>query len=275
MTTTPTDTPPAADDLPDLRPIIASDEAAQAVEEVLAEYAKSSDTSHLGSLTDEELVVLMGGIEAVEPVGQWYPGLGEHPQRVSRATALRSLTSREEVIVTQDAEGDLSARVSRRLMALLRMRFEPVGLSAQSMTRQGPSWYVLRRVGDLWLREVVTAQGFHAFDLVRLDEDEELFFRGILGLLDHTTASSVDGLHQPGGGAPAPGEVMAFLARQRNVTQLALVPPGPDAEPEALVVVVDEQGGTTVGSVEGDGLVYSGAAPQDVLERYRAWRGAW
>ena len=26
--------------------------------------------------------------------------------------------------------------------------------------------------------------------------------------------------------APAPGEVMTFLARQRNVTQLALVPPG-------------------------------------------------
>ncbi|QNF93095.1 hypothetical protein [Janibacter sp. YB324] len=147
MTTMPTDAPPAPDDLPDLRPIIASDDAAQAVHEVLAQYAESADTSHLGSLTDEELVVLMGGIEAVEPVGQWYPGLGEHPQRVSRATALRSLTSREEVIVTQDAEGDLSARVSRRLMALLRMRFEPVGLSAQSMTRQGPSWYVLRRAG--------------------------------------------------------------------------------------------------------------------------------
>ena len=31
----------------------------------------------------------------------------------------------------------------------------------------------------------------------------------------------------------------------------------------------------TVGTVEGDGLVYAGTAPQDVLERYRAWRGAW
>ena len=148
--------PPAPDDLPDLRPIVASDDAAQAVHEVLAQYAESADTSHLGSLTDEEL-----------------------------------------------------------------------------------------------------------------------FFRGILGLLDHATASSVDGLRQPGGGAPAPGEVMTFLARQRNVTQLALVPPGEDAEPEACVVAVDEQGGTTVGAVEGDGLVYAGTAPQDVLERSRAWRGAW
>lgn len=275
--TTPTETLPADPDLeqlPDLRPIIASDQAAEAVAEVLSEYAESTDTSHLGSLTDEELVVLMGGIEAVEPLGQWYPGLGEHPRRVARTTALRSLTSREEVLVAQTAEGDLNARMSRRLMALLRMRFAPVGLSAQAMTRQGPSWYTLRRCEDLWLREVVTPQGLHAFDLVRVDDDEELFIRGFLGLFDRCTASSVKGLSQPGGGAPAPGEVVAFLAKQRHVSQLALV--HPDREhTEAVVVAVDEGGATTLGTTRGDGLVYDGVDPEAVLDRLRSWHASW
>lgn len=272
--TTPTSVEPDADQLPDLRAIITSDDAAEAVQEVLREYSDSPESSHVGSLTDEELVVCTGSLEGAQPSGQWYAGLGEHPQRVARATALRSLTSREEVLVTMHEDGGLSTRVSRRLMALLRLRLEIPLLSAQAMTRQGPAWYVLRRCEDLWLREVVSGQGFHSYDLLRLDDDEELFLRGFMGLLDRNTASSVKHLVQPGGGAPAPGEVVSFLTKQRHVTQLAMVHPGTE-QPEAAVVAVDEQGETTLGTAHGEDVVYDGADPESVLERVRSWRAGW
>lgn len=276
MTSTTATDPSAAqgpEDLPDLGRVIASEEAAEAARAVLAEFEQAEGGYHVGSLTDEELVICTGSPEGAQPMGEWYPGLGEHPQRIARATAYRSLTSREEVMVTMREE-ELDVMVSQRLMGLLRLRHEPALFTAQAMSRQGPAWYVLRRCEGAWLREVVTGHGLHTHDLVRLDDEEELFLRGFTMLLDHNTASGVSGLRQPGGGAAAPGDVVSFLTRQTHVTQVAMVHPGSDAA-AAMVLCVDGDGTTTLGTMEGDGVVYAGAEPDTFLREWRAWRDRW
>lgn len=262
-----------SEELPDLGPVIASDEARSAMQAMLDEFASTDGDYHVGSLTDEELVVCTGSVDGAQPLGQWFSGLGDHPQRIARATAYRSLTSREEVLVTTRGE-DLDVRVSHRLMALLRLRHAPALLTVQTMTRQGPGSYVLRRCEDAWLREVVTGHGIHTHDLVHLDDDEELFFRGFTFLLDHITASAVSGLHQPGGGAVAPGEVMSFLAKQRHMSQVVLVHPDSESV-EAFVICADEAGVMTLGETVGDGVTYRGADLEQILRRWRTWRDGW
>lgn len=261
---------PGPDDLPDLRAVIATDEAASAAQALVDEHLATGEPRHVGSLTDEELVVCTGSVDGARPTGRWYDTLGETPRRIAETAALRSLTSREELLLIMRGE-EVDVSISDRLTALLRLRASAPLMTAQAMTREGPTWYLLRRCGDAWLREVVSASGLHTHDLVRLGDDEELFLRGFLLLLDHNVASDLTALHQPGGGAPPPGEVVSFLATQRHVTQLALVHP-PDDAVEALVVCVDETGATTLGVTDGEGVTYRGAAPEAILDRWRTWR---
>lgn len=278
MTTAPSDAPSQASpsdpmELPDLRSLIVSDEAQEAAAALLDAHRDSGGASHVGSLTDEELAVCFGTVDGAQPVGRWYAGLSENSQLVSRVSAYRSLTSREEVLVTMREDG-VDVRVSQRLLGLLRLRMNPPVMTAQGMTRQGPAWYVVRRCEDAWLREVVTGHGIHTHDLIALDDDEELFLRGFTALLDRNTPSDVNGLRQPGRGAQTPGDVVSFLTRQRNVTQVLFVDPDVE-QPEALVLCVDDSGATTLGRADGDDVVYHGSDPEVFLERWRSWRERW
>ncbi|MGO1166410.1 MAG: hypothetical protein ACTMHL_07315 [Janibacter sp.] len=260
-----------AEDLPDLGPLLDTDEAREALQAVLEEFEAADGPYHVGSLTDEELVVCTGSLDGAQPTGSWYPELGEHPQRIARTSAYRSLTSREDVLVTMRGE-DVDIRVSQRLLALLRLRHGPALLTVQTVTRQGPGWYVLRHFEGMWLREVVTGHGMHSHDLVHLNETEEFFFRGFTFLLDHVTASGVAGLHQPAGSVP--GEVVSFLAKQRHLSQVALVHQDSDV-PETFVLCADDSGAITVGDTADGSVTYRGAGPESVLRRYRAWRDGW
>lgn len=258
--------------LPDLAPAIASEQAAESAEAMRAEHRDGEEAVHLGSLTDEELVVCLGSDEAAQPLGSWYSRLGEHPARVARTTALRSLTSREEVFVRSDEAGDLGAQVSGRLLGMLRLRHERVLLSAQMMTRQGPAWYLLRQVGEgQWLREMISEHGFHSFDLVRLDEAEQGFLQVIMQMPDDVTPSDVDLVQEPG---PPAGELLSFLTKQRHVTQLALQHPDEDLA-RGLVVSVDESKHLTVGRQEDRRLRHRGADPEVVWQAWQAWVDAW
>lgn len=136
------------EDLPDLTPILDSEDAAEALADVVEEHRKASGALALGALSDEELIACLASDDHVQPQGQWFSTLTRAERRAARIAALRSLTTREEVVVGSGDDG-LEARMSRRLMALLRLRREPVLLSAQGMTRQGPSWYLLRKHDDV------------------------------------------------------------------------------------------------------------------------------
>lgn len=257
-------------EIPDLRAVIGSERAAQAGVKLVGEHAVSGEPMHVGSLTDEELAVCLGSLAAAEPAGRWMVSLGEFPRRVAMIAAFRSLTSREELVVVQE-DGGPEFSVSERLMGLLRLRHSPVRVTAQAMTPQGPTWYVLRQCDGAWLREVVSEQGHHTFDLVQLDDMEELFFRLVLQLQEQQVASDV-ALTQPAG--PPEGETVAFLTKQQHVTQVALVHPDQD-EPESFVVCHDRSGALTVGDVTAAGVTYAGAAPVEVTARWRAWRERW
>lgn len=259
------------DDLPDLTSIVDSPQSVDAVTAVIDEYREADRGLALGALSDEELVACAPVGAEVRPHGTWYASLGDRERRTARATALRSLTTREELYVESGDEG-LQARMSLRLMALLRLRREPVVLIAQGMTRQGPSWYQLRRYDDVWLREVVSEHGFHSHDLVPLDEMEEMFFRVFCALGDKPQPSQAS-FRQSADGLPS-RQLRSFLAEQRHVTQLAMVHPGEDV-PESYVVCVDQHNAMTIGVPDGDDLVYSGGSAETVVERWRAWRDLW
>lgn len=272
MTSEPTGAGGTDEDLPDLRPVIASDHAQESMTDLLTQHEEHGEPSlHLGALTDEELVVCLGSAEAAAPLGGWYPGLGAGAQRVARACAMRSLTSREEVLVRAVDEG-MGAQVSNRLLGVLRLRQERVLLSAQGMTQRGPSWYLLRRVAPgQWMRELVSEQGFHTFDLVRLDEAEEAFLEVYLQMPGDSTPSDVD-LTQPAG--PPSGDVVSYLSRQRNITQLAFQHPEEDLA-RGLVVALDDERRLTVGRQSEDGLAHRGASPEEVWQAWREWQAAW
>lgn len=260
----------AADDIPDLRAVIDSEKAAAAGTRFVDEHTASGEPMHLGSLTDEELAVCLGSLAAAEPAGRWMASLGEFPRRVAMIAAFRSLTSREELVVVQRNDGP-EFSVSDRLMGVLRLRNSPVRLTAQAMTPRGSTWYVLRQCDGAWLREVVSEQGHHTFDLVQLDDNEELFFRVVLQLQEQQIASDVV-LTQPTG--PPEGETVAFLAKQQHVTQVALVHPDQD-EPESFIVSHDRSGTLTMGDVTAAGVTYAGALPAEVTARWTAWRKRW
>lgn len=263
---------PAHDELPDLRPLLDTDSAQEALTGVLDEFRGSDGPLSIGALSDEELFACLASEAHVQPQGEWFSGLTSAQRRTARTAALRSLTTRGEVMVGSDEDGDVGARMSLRLMALLRLRRDPILLSARGMTRQGPSWYLLRRHGDVWMREIVSEHGYHSHDLVRLDDTEEVFFRMFAALGDQQHPSRVSLRHE--GGVPMSMAVRAFLADQRHVTQLAMVHPGQD-DPESFVICVDHDEAMTIGVPQGEDLVYSGGAASAVLERWRAWREQW
>lgn len=265
-----TDRRGAPDELPDLRPLIATDEAAQVVRDLRAEHASQEGPFALGILTDEELLVCLGSAEEAHPTGSWFPGLSQAARRLATSVALRSLTSREEVFVTEE-DGELSGRMSGRLMGLLRMRQEPVTLSAQGVTRGGSAWFLLRPLGEgQWLREIITEQGFHTFDLVRLDDRTEADLQVFMQVQDTATPSDVDIVQTTGS---PDGDVTVYLAAQRNLTQLALQHPGEDLA-RGLIVGVDHERRLTIGRQRDAGLVHRGAEPAELWEIYRAWVSA-
>lgn len=261
----------ADEQLPDLTPLLDSDEASEAAAAAADERRGADGTVALGALSDEELFACLASDDLVQPQGQWFATLTEKERRTARIAALRSLTTREEVLVG-GADDGLEASMSWRLMALLRLRRDPVLLSAQGMTRQGPSWYLLRRHEDVWMREVVSEHGFHSHDLVLLDEGEEAFFRAFAALRDEHHASTVS-LRQQGAAPPSP-QLRRFLGEQRHITQLTMLHPGEDV-PETHVVCVDQSGAMTLAVPEGDDLVYSGGSPATIVDRWRAWRDLW
>lgn len=259
------------DELVDLTPLLDSDSAEEALTAVLDEYRSTDEALALGALSDEELFACLASEVHVQPQGQWFSTLTTAERRTARVAALRSLTTRAEVVVGAGDDG-VEAQMSQRLMALLRLRQDPILLSARAMTRQGPSWYLLRKHGDIWLREVVSVHGFHHHDLVRLDEQEEVVFRLFAALGDKQHPSTASLRHE--GDTAASPEMRRFLADQVNVTQLAMMLPGQD-EPEAYVICVDQHEAMTIGVPEGDDLVYSGDSASTVVERWRAWRELW
>lgn len=265
------DLDPSDEELPDLTPLLDSDDAREAVAAVVGERREAEGTVAMGALSDEELFACLASDAHVQPQGQWFSTLTAKERRTARITALRSLTTREEVFVGAGDDG-LEARMSIRLMALLRLRRDPVLLSAQGMTRQGPSWYLLRRHDDVWMREVVSEHGFHSHDLVLLDDNEETFFRAFTSLDDEHHASTVS-LRQHGEAAPSV-ELRRFLEEQRHITQLAMVHPDEEV-PEAHVVCVDQSGAMTLAVPEGNDLVYSGGSASTIVDRWRAWRDLW
>lgn len=258
-------------ELIDLTPLLDSDSAEEALAVVLEEYRDTDGGLALGTLSDEELFACLASEDHVQPQGQWFSTLTAAERRTARVAALRSLTTRDEVIVGSGDEG-AEARMSRRLMAVLRLRRDPILLSAKAMTRQGPSWYLLRKHDDVWVREVVSGHGFHSHGLVRLDDQEETVFRLFCALGDTQHPSTVFVRHE--GDTPAPPQMRRFLAGQRNVTQLAMMLPGQD-DPEAYVICVDEHEALTIGVPEGDDLVYSGGSASTIVDRWRAWRDLW
>lgn len=259
--------------LPDLTPIVESDDAAEAVASVVAEHRETGRALAVGALSDEELFAYLASEEQVQPQGQWFSTLSQAERRIARIAALRSLTTREEVVIgSADGDGDLEARMSLRLMALLRLRREPVLLSAQGMTRHGPSWYLLRKHDDVWMREIVSEHGFHSHHLVQLDDQEEVFFRLFTALGDTQHPSTVSLRQQAD--VPLSLELRRFLEEQRHITQLAMVLPGEEV-PESYVICVDHREAMTIGIPDGDDLRYSGDSADSVVERWRVWRDLW
>lgn len=266
-TTTPATGPGSADELPDLRPIVATDEAAQMAKELRAEHASQDGALGLGVVTDEELLVCLGSVGDAQPMGAWFPALDERSQRLATSVALRSLISRQEVFVTGE-DDELAGAMSGRLMGILRLRMEPVTLSAQGVTRGGSAWYLLRPLGDgQWLREIITEQGFHTFDLVRLDEGTEAGLQVFMQVQDTATPSAVDIVQASG--APD-GDVAVYLSKQRNLTQLALQYPGEELA-RGLIVGVDHERRLTLGRQHEGGLAHRGAEPTELWDEYRKW----
>lgn len=270
-TTAGTSQVPGSDELPDLRRIISTDEAAEAASALRAEHAAQDGPLGLGIVTDEELLVCLGSVGDAQPMGSWFPALGEDAQRLAKATAMRGLTSRQEIFITGVEDGELAARISGRLLGILRLRTEPVTMSAQGATRQGSAWYLLRPLGEgQWLRELVSEQGFHTFDIVRLDEEHEGSLQVFVQVPDTATASDVD-LTQATGSPD--GDVVEFLTTQRHLTQLALQFPGEELA-RGLVVAVDDDRRLTLGRQHEGGIAHRGADPSELWVEYREWAAA-
>ncbi|APH01758.1 hypothetical protein IGS73_11050 [Janibacter indicus] len=162
-----------------------------------------------------------------------------------------------------------SPRVGQRLLGLLRLRLEPARLVVEVLTEQGPAWYLLRQGTAGWMREVVSRDGFRAFDLLELDDGEVNALGAAVHVGAEASASDVD-LVQPAQGE-GPAEVAAFLAEQEHVAQVTLT--SAQGVTSGLVVCVAPDGALTLGRpTEDGGLRYAGATAPQLREVWDTWR---
>lgn len=256
-------------EVPDLTSALMTDAAGEAAAAVMARRTEPGTTVRLGSLTDEELVAALGSVETAAPLGRWFTGLDEATAGAVRAAALRSLASREEVVFAPDEHGEVVPHVGQRLLGLLRLRLEPARLVVESLAGSGTACYVLRQGAAGWMRELVSRDGFHTFDLLDLDDGEADTFGAAVGVGAEASASDVD-LVQPAQGE-APAEVAAFLAEQEHVAQVTLT--SAEGETTGLVVCVAPDGALTLGRpTEDGGLRYVGATAPQLREVWDTWR---
>lgn len=255
-------------ELPDLRSALMAEAAGEAAAAVTARRTEPG-AMRLGSLTDEELVAALGDVETAAPLGRWFSGLDDATAQTVRASALRSLTSRGEVVFAPDEEGTVAPRVGQRLLGLLRLRLEPARLVVESVVGSGPAFYVLRQGSAGWMRELVSADGFHSFDLLELDDTEINTFAAALGVGAGAAPSDVD-LVQPADGE-APAAVREVLAAQEHVAQVTLT--SAEGETTGLVVAVGADGALTLGRPAEDGSVhFTGASTDELRAVWTTWR---
>jgi hypothetical protein len=128
----------------------------------------------LGRFTDEELVGLAEpGAEPMAP-SPWYSSLTEDEQVTALTAALRGLTARGVYRAQPvDAEtGAFAFEADAQILALLTMRRHTETIVvAERRTADLLDWAVLYRQRDgLWLTELVTHVGQHAFTLAGTTE---------------------------------------------------------------------------------------------------------
>lgn len=119
------------------------------------------------------------------------------------------------------------------------------------------------------MRELVSADGFHSFDLLELDDTEINTFAAALGVGAGAAPSDVD-LVQPADGE-APAAVREVLAAQEHVAQVTLT--SAEGETTGLVVAVGADGALTLGRPAEDGSVhFTGASTDELRAVWTTWR---
>ncbi|QBF45642.1 hypothetical protein [Janibacter limosus] len=252
--------------------------AREAVDRVLAELEATQEPFlQLVTLTDEELVALSDDPEDATPFGEWYSGLTVEQQELAQTAALRTQTANDRFLLTrEDEEADAVPLVSPEVLAVLRLkRTGTMTLNATRVMQDDIAWLIHRRAGDVWLRELVTRQGYHSFALLKPETDEAettLAWAGVRpdapAADDVRAAVALDEVTDP--------TKLPFLEQTTAMTTFVrLHPEGSGTEGDILMTHVRNDGSVFVGGRDGARVRYSGISAGDLAEDFRAWRSRW
>lgn len=253
--------------------------AAEEVEDVLGLADSATEPLNLGLLTDEEVYLYAGDALAEGPYGAWFAALPEEQRQAAALAAVRVLTSRGEIDSVLSDDGAADVRLPTQLTAAVVLRRLDAQLSLRVIGAMGETWYVLRHVrGELFLREGISPQGYHALSLVRLDDAERELFLERFQLpegAESVASSDVDislSEAQLGAASLEITQQLRFLDETAYIGNLATT--AADGSIETSMVHVLSDARLVVGDVGGGRVHYRGITPTTLRERWDAWRQA-
>lgn len=253
--------------------------AADAVETVLALADSETDPLNLGLLTDEEVYLYADDVAAEGPYGTWFAALPETQRQAAAVGAVRVLTSRGEIDSELSHDGAADIRLPTQLTAAVVLRRLEAQLSLRVIGALGETWYVLRHVrGELYLREGISPQGYHALSLVRLDDAERELFLERFQLpegAESAEPSDVDITLTETQLEAASIEItqqLRFLDDTAYIGNLATT--AADGTIETSMVHVLSDARIVVGDLGAGRVHYRGITPAALRERWDAWRQA-
>lgn len=277
-----TTTGPTSSDQPESGAEVDTDplrDAPQAVEEVLAQAESQQEELILGILTDEEIHAF-GGTGAEEgPTGLFFQSLDEDQKRMAALGAMRALTSRGELDAEVDAEGDAEVRLPTPYVAAITLRKRDPHLSLRVVGFIGERWYILRHLrDDLFLREVVTSEGFHLISVVRLSDDEREVFVEQL-----TLPEGADSVEPPAvtlsvsqaqieGAEVGTNSALGFLEETTLIGNLIRTPAV--AGVSSSMINIQPDGGLVIGDIGRGKVDYHGETVARIRSDWDAWATA-
>lgn len=250
-------------------------EAAAAARSLLADA--DDGWVSLGALTDEELVVFNDSPEAANPAAQWYTELDLDGQQIAQKAALRSLVARGRLVFAKPEDGGAPEIIlGQDILGMLQLRSEadPV-LTATRVTADEMGWAVYRWLGDLWLRELVTEQGYHQITILEPGTVEgPTFLAWCGGDVETSKAADVDRTLSRAQLEDAQKDLLATCSAVTTLVRLN--PEGGDVEGTARVININTDGSVLVGDPKGEHSIrYHGLSAADLATDFDSWRTMW